>query len=116
MTTTSADTKSRWLLKTFLDEFSLEAVKEAGCRNIDYLDFQIKRLESMRTGWDTTSRNLSLSVRKRQRARDLAQNAAGLLAGLKFGISFIVHQDKDLDADVPGVKERRAKVAGGEEL
>lgn len=96
--------KSRYLLKTFLDGFDLNALKAEGMTNLAYLDFQLSRLENMKAGWETTSRNPSLSVKTRTRARDLAQNAEGLLAGIRFGISFVLHQDNNLDQDVPGIR------------
>lgn len=96
--------KSRYLLKKFLDEFDLDGLRAEGVSNLEYLDFQLSRLEKMKDGWECTSRDPSVTVKVRARARDLSQNAEGLISGIKFGISFILHKDQDLNKDIPGVK------------
>ncbi len=86
---------SKYLLKQilndFLDEFESSSVKN----NQSYLEFQIGRLERMAAGFRNQSRNPEVSNHQRARARDLEQNSLGLINGIKFGISFMLHNEED---------------------
>ena len=70
--------------------------------NEDYLHFQLDRLEKLRMNYHGQSVNREVLPRHRARARDLEQNCAGLIAGIKFAISFAHFRDVDL-AKMEGV-------------
>jgi hypothetical protein len=57
--------------------------------------------------WEARSTDPALTSRQRARNRDLVQNAAGLINGIKFGISFLLHKDEDLTKDLPIKKDKQ---------
>jgi hypothetical protein len=85
---------AKHVLKKYVDEFTTEGLN---LKNLGYLDFHLGRLERMQAVWEANSQDPQFSVRQRARSRDLSQCAQGLVNGIKFGISFIQHQDTDLD-------------------
>lgn len=89
----NADIKAKLLLRELLQNF--EPRKE-GVSNEEYLDEQLKHLETVRVTYRARSSDARIPARLRARARDLEQNAAGLINGIKFGISFILHKDEQL--------------------
>ena len=84
---------SKYLLKSLLDSYDgkVEEIK-----NRSYLTEQTKHLERMITTYYIQSKDPMLSTRHRARARDLEQNAMGLLNGIKFSMAFMLHKDGDL--------------------
>ena len=64
--------------------------------NEEYLKHQINRLERMRLQYRGQSINKGMQPRHRARARDLEQSCAGMVAGIKFAISFQHFRDQDL--------------------
>lgn len=85
---------SKFILRKLLSEFD----KEKDLPNQEYLEAQLKRLNQMSGIYNTQSSNVNLSPRQRARARDLEQNCLGLINGIKFGISFWLHENEDLNA------------------
>lgn len=87
------DIKSRILLAEILKEFNEFKNKTS---NKEYLEFQIGKLERTRTAYESNSKNPKLKPRDRARARDYAQNLSGIVAGIKFSLSFLAFDDSDL--------------------
>lgn len=92
-----ATVKSKFLLRRLLTEFP----PDGELPNLKYLETQIDHLINMSEFYRAQSRDPRLPARIRARARDLSQNAQGLINGIKFGISFWLHKDVDL-ADPEG--------------
>lgn len=86
------DIKGAKILKKLLADFE----KYKDLPNQEYLEFQIRRLNQMSTVYKTQSVNSELSARQRAKARDLEQRTLGLINGIKFGISFWLHENEDL--------------------
>jgi len=87
---------SKYVLKKFLESFD---ERKIGIPNEIYLEEQIAHLRRMICIYKEQSKNKNLSPRHRARARDLEQNAEGLLNGIMFAISFIHHKNTDLIGD-----------------
>jgi hypothetical protein len=83
--------KSKMLLRNILEDFEAN-----GLPNQTYLEEKINLLERLVMLYSTQSRNPQILPRHRARARDLEQNAVGLINGIKFGISFMLHKDMNL--------------------
>lgn len=64
--------------------------------NQQYLEAQLTRLYQMKTLYKSQSGNVELSAHQRAKARDLEQRTLGLINGIKFGISFWLHENEDL--------------------
>lgn len=85
---------SRINLKKILEQFDSSNLD---VNHKDYLEGQIKNLEKMILSYRVQSQNKELPARIRARSRDLEQNATGLLNGIKFSLSFLEHQDKEIE-------------------
>lgn len=75
--------------------------------NQEYLEAQLSRLYQMKTIYKTQSTNVELSARQRAKARDQEQRSLGLINGIKFAISFWLHENEDLlklEPDAPGAQ------------
>jgi len=96
-----AEFGSKFLLKKMLDEFkpSLEGLSK---ENIEYLEQQLKYLNGMAAAYKEQSRNPAVLSRHRARARDLEQNAIGLMAGIKFSLSLLLYNDYELHLENQG--------------
>ena len=95
-----SEAASELLLKEFLDGFDAREEPYSRLTNLKYLEFHLSRLERTLLKWEASSIDPALGLKERARARDLTQNARGLINGIKFGISFIIHQTEDLDKSV----------------
>lgn len=84
---------SKMLLKYVINEFPKD-IKDLP--NEDYLKYQIQRLERLRLQYRGQSINKDTLPRHRARARDLEQSIAGMVAGIKFAISFQHFRGHDL--------------------
>ena len=85
---------SRINIKRVLEDFDATNLK---VNHKDYLEGTLKNLENMILSYRVESQNQKLPPRIRARARDLEQNAMGLLNGIKFSLSFVYHQDKEIE-------------------
>ena len=84
---------SRILLAQILTEDFIENKKEIVTNQV-YLEKQLIQLEALRLMYKQNSQDQRVSSRARARARDLEQNAAGLINGIKFGISLLICEQK----------------------
>lgn len=64
--------------------------------NQKYLETQLERLYQMKMVYKSQSSNPKLSGHQRAKARDNQQRTLGLINGIKFGISFWLHENEDL--------------------
>lgn len=89
----SPDHASRLTLRQILRNFE---DKKPELNHVQYLESELKRLETLRLKYASESQNPENQPRIRARARDLEQNVAGIYHGIMFSLSFILHQDKEL--------------------
>jgi len=89
-----AKAASNLILKKLLKDFD----KYKDLPNQQYLEEQLRTLYRMSGIYKVQSINSESSARQRARARDLEQNTLGLINGIKFGISFWLHENQDLAA------------------
>ena len=61
-----------------------------------YLEERLKQLSLAAVNFNSQASNPDIPARLRARARDMEQNATGLINGIKFGISFMLHANGDL--------------------
>jgi hypothetical protein len=83
---------SKYILKKLLNDFE----KQKDMPNQVYLETQLTRLHQMNAAYKAQAINAGLSAHQRAKARDLEQNCLGLINGIKFGISFWLHENEDL--------------------
>ena len=93
---TSADGASRFLLGKLLDEFDINSQRV----NREYLQHQLQRLALNASTYREQSQNPDVAPSHRARARDLEQNAYGLINGIKFALSFLDNKLFDLDGQL----------------
>lgn len=88
------------LVRIWLKDFSPEIVKNSVLdENIQYLEKQLLSLEILRTKAETESKTADTS-RARAVARDTEKCVSGLIAGIKFAISFMIYgKEENLNAD-----------------
>lgn len=89
---------SKFLLRQVLKEYDQETQK--GLPNQEFLEKQIERLNGLLVYYRAQSIDARLPPRIRARSRDLQQNVMGLINGIKFGISFMLHKDTTLDTEL----------------
>lgn len=65
--------------------------------NEKYLNECLEHLNRMAGIYKLRSQQDDLIARHRARARDLEQNAIGLLNGIKFALAFMNHKEGELD-------------------
>ena len=75
-----------------LDEFEIDETLP----NAKYLEQQMGHLARMCAVYKSQSTCPTLTARNRAKARDMEQNALGLINGIKFSISFWLNRDIDL--------------------
>ena len=83
---------SKYILKKLLVDF--ETYKDLP--NQEFLEKQLQRLYQMTAVYKSQEINADLACRQRALARDKHQNCLGLINGIKFGISFWLHENDDL--------------------
>lgn len=66
--------------------------------NIEYLEKTLERLEGLRTKAAIDMRT-ARTARVRGIARDTLNQVDGLMAGIKFGISYCIHSEEDLNEE-----------------
>ena len=64
--------------------------------NQEYLEAQLSKLYQMKAIYKTQSGNVKYPAHQRSKSRDLEQRTLGLINGIKFGISFWLHENEDL--------------------
>jgi hypothetical protein len=94
---------SERILKKLLKRFKISD----DMPNREYLEARLEHLTRMSATYRIQSKSPELSARARAKARDMEQNCEGLIHGIKFGISFWLHKDSDLEE-----MDRRAKEDG----
>lgn len=69
--------------------------------NIEYLEKTLERLEGLRTKAAIDMRTAK-TARIRGVARDTMNQVDGLIAGIKFGISYCIYSEENLNEDHAG--------------
>lgn len=96
---------TKFLLRQVLKSFNTKDVET----NQFYLEERLKQLAVAAQVYKNQSQNATIPSRVRARARDLEQNAYGLINGIKFGISFMLHSKEDLLLKEYGLTEAQLK-------
>lgn len=95
-----SDHASRLLVRSWLKNFNFDDHEGS-----DQLEREINKLEYLRSSYKSNSTDPKITARARARARDLEQNAAGLISGIKWALSFIEHRGKENDISTNVTKQ-----------
>jgi hypothetical protein len=91
--------KSRVVISQVLGSFDPEKQD-----NLEYLEFQLQRLEVMATTYQNGMKDQNLTARIRARNRDLLMTTTGLINGIKFGLAMQQYRGQDL-MELEGLKK-----------
>jgi hypothetical protein len=93
------------LVYAWLSDFEPEKVKEQVLEaNIEYLEKTMARLEGLMVKCHGDSQTAS-TARARAIARDTEKSVAGLINGIKYGISFLLH-GKEVNLNENDISQR----------
>jgi O-succinylbenzoate synthase len=103
---------SKIILKYLINDFP----NNLALPNEEYLQLRLDQLDRTRVNYRGQSVNKDIQPRHRARARDMEQNCAGMIAGIKFAISFWHFKEQDLIKveGLEGLKEAVKAVADNE--